>query len=313
MRKQITPKTIRKRKGDKERISLVTAYDYPMARWANASEIDIIFVSDALATVGLGRENTLSVTVDEIIYHTRAVKSGSGQCLVLASMPFMSHSTPEEAVHNATRLIKEGGAHAVEIEGSRETAKTIRAIAKAGIPVIGHVGLTKYIASSTGHYINQGKTTKSAIDIIDDALAFEKAGAFAIVVECVPEKIAGILTDCVDVPTIGFGAGRECDGQALVSQDMLGMFDKFCPKFVKRFADFTSTATGAFSAFKWDVEKGAFPGEEHVVPVEDAVADEVGAHFAEKRNKKNKKDTSPVNSKNKKRKKQKNARILRAV
>lgn len=304
MRKQVTPKAILKRKGDANKISLVTAYDYPMAKWASAAEIDIVFVSDAFATVGLGRENTFSVSVDEVIYHTRAVKAGAGQCLILASMPFMSHSTPKEAVDNATRLIKEGGAHAVEIEGTRDTSKSIKAIVEAGIPVVGHVGLTKYIASKTGQYINQGKTKTTAIDIIEDARAFEKAGAFAVVVECIPQRIAKVMTETVGIPTIGFGAGPDCDGQALVSQDMLGIFDKFCPKFVKKYADFTNTATGAFTAFRWEINNGGFPQDIHNISIDDDVVSEVEAHFSVKKNKK---------KKSKSNKKQKNSQLLKVV
>lgn len=274
VRKRVTTQTIRARKGTAEPVTLVTAYDYPMARWADQAGIDIVMVSDAFASVGLGRENTLSVTVDETIHHTRAVVAGAGASLVVATMPFMSYVRGRDALDNAARLVKEGGARAIEVEGDASAAPTVAALHENGIPVIAHVGLTKIVSSRSGSYRTLGRTPEEAAAIIDDAVAMQKAGAFAVLVECVPDRLADIITKRLDVPTIGIGAGPYCDGQALVSQDMLGMFDKFCPKFVKRYAKLGDMAIEAFAEFRADVVAGRFPAEEHTVHMDkDALSD----------------------------------------
>lgn len=269
MRKQITTETVRLKKGGSDPITLVTAYDYPMARWADEAGIDVVMVSDAFASVGLGRENAFSVTIEETIYHTRAVRAGSGSCLTVATMPFLSYARRSEAVTNAGRLIKEAGAHAVELEGDAGLAKTVSALRDAGIPVLAHVGLTKTVSSLTGGYRTQGRTAEGAIAVVKDAVALADAGAFAVLLECIPDRVAKIITKKLDVPTIGIGAGPFCDGQALVSQDLLGMFDKFCPAFVKRYAALGDTAIEAMQRFRTDVAQQRFPAAEHTRTIDD--------------------------------------------
>ncbi|MDO8298740.1 3-methyl-2-oxobutanoate hydroxymethyltransferase [Lacisediminimonas sp.] len=270
-RKPVTPNAIRSRKNGSAPVTMVSAYDYPFARFADEAGIDIIFVSDALASVGLGRSGTQSVTVDEMVYHTKAVRAGAGNSMVLASLPHLSYTTPREAIANASRLIKEGGACAVEIEGCADLAPTVHALTDAGIAVMAHVGLTKKIAGRTGSYRTQGLDADSALTVIEDALALSEAGPFALLLECVPDRIAAVVTQLVPQPTIGIGAGPWCDGQGLVSQDMLGLFDKFLPRFVQQFAQLGLAATDAFMAFKDHVAQRQFPGTAHTT----AVADEV--------------------------------------
>ena len=270
-RKRVTPDAIRSRKNSGTPITLVSAYDYPFARCADRAGIDIISVSDAFASVGLGRRDTLSVTVDEMIYHTKAVKSGAGDSLVLATLPYLSYSNPRDAIASASRLIKEGGACAVEIEGCADLAPTVHALSDSGIAVVAHVGLTKKIAARTGSYRTQGKDVESALTVIEDSLALADAGAFALILECIPDRIAAVITQLVQEPTIGIGAGPYCDGQGLVTQDMFGLFDKFTPKFVQQFAQLGTSAIDGFRSFKGSVEQKQFPGPSHTVAVGDEV------------------------------------------
>lgn len=268
-RRKVTPASIRSRKSGGAPITLVTAYDYPFASYAEQAGIDIVFVSDAFASVGMGCDNTLSVTVDEVVYHTRAVRRAVSSSLVLASLPFLSYTTPTDAVQNAGRLIRDGGADAVEIEGNADLVPVVRALTKAGIAVVAHVGLTKVLAARTGSYRSQAQDAESAIAIIHDALALSDAGAFALVVECIPDRIAAAITELVPIPTIGIGAGGYCDGQGLVTQDMLGLFEKFTPKFVQKFAALGETARDGFRLFKENVESAAFPGSAHTLAIGD--------------------------------------------
>jgi 3-methyl-2-oxobutanoate hydroxymethyltransferase len=268
-RRKITPASFRSRKCGGAPITLVTAYDYPFASYAEQAGIDIVFVSDAFASVGMGCDNTLSVTVDEVVYHTRAVRRAVSSSLVLASLPFLSYTTPADAVQNAGRLIRDGGADAVEIEGNADLVPVVRALTKAGIAVVAHVGLTKVLAARTGSYRSQAQDAESAIAIIHDALALSDAGAFALVVECIPDRIAAAITELVPIPTIGIGAGGYCDGQGLVTQDMLGLFEKFTPKFVQKFAALGETARDGFRLFKENVESAAFPGSAHTLAIGD--------------------------------------------
>jgi 3-methyl-2-oxobutanoate hydroxymethyltransferase len=268
-RRKVTPASIRSRKSGGAPITLVTAYDYPFASYAEQAGIDIVFVSDAFASVGMGCDNTLSVTVDEVVYHTRAVRRAVSSSLVLASLPFLSYTTPADAVQNAGRLIRDGGADAVEIEGNADLVPVVRALTKAGIAVVAHVGLTKVLAARTGSYRSQAQDAESAIAIIHDALALSDAGAFALVVECIPDRIAAAITELVPIPTIGIGAGGYCDGQGLVTQDMLGLFEKFTPKFVQKFAALGETARDGFRLFKENVESAAFPGSAHTLAIGD--------------------------------------------
>ncbi len=268
-RRKVTPASIRSRKGGGAPITLVTAYDYPFAAYAEQAGIDIVFVSDAFASVGMGCDNTLSVTVDEVVYHTRAVRRAVSSSLILASLPFLSYTTPADAVQNAGRLIREGGADAVEIEGSADLIPIVSALTKAGIAVVAHVGLTKVIAARTGSYRSQAQDAQSAIAIIHDAFALSEAGAFALVLECIPDRIAAAITELVPIPTIGIGAGGCCDGQGLVTQDMLGLFEKFTPKFVQKFAALGEAARNGFRLFKESVESTAFPGPAHTLTIGD--------------------------------------------
>ncbi len=274
-RKQVTPNSIRARKNTNSSITLVSAYDYPFAKFAENAGVDIVFVSDAFASVGLGRSDTLSVTVDEVVYHSKAVCAGGDKSLVLAAMPHLTYTSPREAISNASRIIKEGGAAAVEVEGCLDLAPTVKALVDSGIAVVAHVGLTKKIAARTGSYRTQGQDANSALGIIEDAMALADAGAFALILECIPDRLAAVITELVDIPTIGFGAGPYCDGQALITQDLLGLFDKFVPKFVHQYAQLGNQATQAFIEFKESVNQREFPGPNHVVGIDDLVLNEM--------------------------------------
>jgi 3-methyl-2-oxobutanoate hydroxymethyltransferase len=269
-RKKVTPQEIRSRKCGGEKITLVTAYDYPFSKWADESGIDFIFVSDALSTVGLGRDNVYTVSIEEMVYHTKAVKRGINDSLLLVAMPFLSYSSKESALASAKVLIKEGGAAALEIEGGKETSVIIKALVNEGIPVVGHVGLTKKTAFSAGEYRIQGKNAEDIERIINDAIAVAAAGAFAIILECIPDRVAGIISEAIDIPTISFGAGPHCDGQALVTQDMLGMFDEFCPKFVRRYAEVGSLVRESFTLYREEVTGLAFPAQKHSINISDS-------------------------------------------
>lgn len=279
-RRKVTPNVLQGRKNSGVPITMVTAYDYPFALYAEQAGIDIVFVSDAFASVGLGRDNTLSVTVEEVVYHTRAVRRAVNSSLLLASLPFLSYTTPTEAIQNAARLVREGGAEAVEVEGDASLASVVRALTQAGIAVVAHVGLTKVLASRTGSYRSQGQEPDSALEIIADALALVDAGAFALVLECIPDRIAAAITQLVSVPTIGIGAGALCDGQGLVTQDMLGLFEKFTPKFVHRFAALGEQARDGFISFKQSVEAAAFPGSAHTVTIGDDTLNAIVARLS---------------------------------
>lgn len=276
-RRKVSPAALLARKGAGSPITLVTAYDFPFAQYAEEAGIDIVFVSDAFASVGMGQNNTLSVTLDEVIYHTRAVRRAVSSSLLLASMPFLSYTTSAEAIQNAGRVVREGGAEAVEVEGGAEVASVVHALTQSGIAVVAHVGLTKVLAARTGSYRSPAQDPDSAIRIIDDALALTRAGACALVLECIPDRIAAAITQLVSVPTIGIGAGPHCDGQGLVTQDMLGLFDKFTPKFVQKFAALGQEARSGFLAFRQSVETAAFPGSAHTLAIGD---DTLGAIVA---------------------------------
>ncbi len=268
-RRKVTPTSLQARKNSGAPITLVTAYDFPFAQYAEDSGIDIVFVSDAFVSVGMGQANTLSVTVDEVVYHTRGVRRALNSSLLLASLPFLSYTTPAEAILSAGRLVREGGAEAVEVEGGADLAPIVHALTQAGVAVVAHVGLTKVLAARTGSYRSQAQDPDSAVCIIQDALALTRAGAFALVLECIPDRIAAAITQLVTVPTIGIGAGPHCDGQGLVTQDMLGLFDKFTPKFVQKFAALGQEARSGFLAFRQSVETAAFPGSAHTLAIGD--------------------------------------------
>ena len=254
--------TFQKKKDRGERISVLTAYDYPTARLLDAAGVDAILVGDSLAMVVLGHETTLSVTMEEMLHHARAVARGAKRALLVGDMPFLSYQAEDaEAVRNAGRFLQ-AGMHAVKIEGGREYADTVYAIGRAGIPVMGHVGLMPQSVRRLGGYRAQGRTAESARALLDDALALEAAGCFAIVLESVPEKVASAITERLRVPTIGIGAGPGTDGQVLVTHDMLGLYEP-APRFVRRYAELGDEIRRAVAAYRDDVETGGFPTSEH--------------------------------------------------
>lgn len=247
-----------------EKITVLTAYDYPFSRLIADAGIDMILVGDSVGSVFSGHDNTLPVTMDEMIYHTRAVVRGADKTLVVSDMPFMSYQTDlRDARYNAGRLIKEGGAQAVKLEGGEPMAETIRSIVAIDIPVVAHVGLTPQSVHRMGGFRVQGREDEQARRILADARAVEEAGAFAIVLEGIPSDLAREITASVSIPTIGIGAGVDCDGQVLVIHDILGLCDKYSPKFVKRFADISSTVSAGIGDYIREVKAGEFPTEEH--------------------------------------------------
>ena len=263
-RKKVTPVDVQAMKKQGKRITMLTAYDYPMALLEDRAGIDIILVGDSLAMTVLGYENTLPVTMDEMIHHTKAVARGAKYPLILGDMPFMSYNTSErEAVFNAGRFMKEAGADAVKLEGGASVKEIVRAIVKGGIPVMGHIGLTPQTISMLGGFKVQGKDAQAAQKIIDDALSLEEAGAFSVLLEAVPAPIAKKVTERLTVPTIGIGAGVHCDGQVLVVHDMLGLFDRFTPKFAKKYVNLSEVILKALESYRDEVQKGEFPTDQH--------------------------------------------------
>lgn len=271
-----TAATFAAAKAKGEKLSMLTAYDYSTAKLEDESGINGILVGDSLGNVVLGYEDTVSVTMEDMIHHGAAVARGAENALVVVDMPFMSYEvTVEEAVRNAGRLMKEGRAGAVKLEGGVRVAEQIRAIVKAGIPVMGHIGLTPQSINVFGGFKVQGKSEEAARALLADAKAVEEAGAFAVVIEAVPAALAQMITDSVSIPTIGIGAGAGCDGQILVYQDMLGMFSDFTPKFVKRYANVGEVMCEAFANYAAEVASGAFPTEEHTYKIKDDVLEKL--------------------------------------
>lgn len=264
MGRKMTVPEVRSMKERGEKIVCLTAYDYCFARILDQSGVDLLLVGDSLGSVVQGHDSTLPVTVDDIIYHTRAVIRGRKRALVVSDMPFMTFQLGvDEAKRNAGRLIQEGGAESVKLEGGVTQAATIEALVKMGVPVMGHVGLTPQSVHQFGGYRIQGRGEADARNILDDALAVEQSGAFAVVLEGIPVQLAREITRRVSIPTIGIGAGMHCDGQILVVHDMLGLFDDFMPKFVKRYANLKDTIGGAVQSYMEEVRTEAFPAEEH--------------------------------------------------
>ncbi len=262
--------TFQKMKDEGTKISMLTAYDYSTAKLVDEAEVNSILVGDSLGMVMLGYEDTLSVTMEDMIHHTAAVSRGAKNALVIADMPFMSYEPSVElAVQNAGRLMKEGRANAVKLEGGVRVAAQIKAITTAGIPVCAHIGLTPQSVNAFGGFKVQGKTEQGAQQMIDDALAIQEAGAFAVVLECVPAKLAALISEKLTIPTIGIGAGAGCDGQVLVYQDMLALFSDFKPKFVKHFGNIGPQMTAAFKAYDEEVKAGTFPAEEHTFKIDE--------------------------------------------
>lgn len=276
MRKKITVTSFQNAKDKGEKITMLTAYDYSMAKMVDEAGVDSILVGDSLGMVFQGHDSTLPVTVDDIIYHTKAVMRGAKSALVVADMPFLSyHVSVEDAVRNAGRLVKEGGAEAVKLEGGAAFADVVKAIVKAQIPVMGHLGLTPQSVNAFGGYKVQGRDEEAARQLIEDAKAIEAAGAFSIVLECIPDRLAKLVTEAISIPTIGIGAGSDCDGQVLVVNDMLGMFTDFVPKFVKQYVQLSGDIKGAIEGYVSEVKKGAFPEAKHNFTIDTEVLDKL--------------------------------------
>lgn len=252
------------KKNNREKITILTAYDYPFARIVDEAGLDAILVGDSLSMVVQGLDNTLSVTMDEMVYHTKMVARASKRAMVIGDMPFMSYQpSVEEAVRNAGRFLKEGGAQAVKVEGGSEVAEKVSAMVRADIPVMSHIGLTPQAIYRMGGYRVQGRTEEAQQRLIEDAQILQEAGSFSIVLEAIPVELAKRITQSLTIPTIGIGAGPYCDGQILVLHDLLGLFERFVPKFVKRYASLKEEALEAIKRFKEEVESGEFPAEEH--------------------------------------------------
>ncbi len=261
--KKVTTKTLLEMKKNGEKITMLTAYDYTSALIVDSAGVDIILVGDSLGMVMLGYDSTIPVTMEEMIHHTKAVVRARKRAMVIFDMPFLSYQTGKrDAILNAGRALKETGCDAVKIEGGVEQEETIRALVNAGIPVCGHIGLQPQSVNVYGGYVLRGKGEERE-KLIEDAKAVERAGAFAVVLEKVPSDLAKEITEMLSIPTIGIGAGKECDGQVLVFHDMIGMFDKFKPKFVKRYAEVGKEIKNAVETYVSEVKSGVFPGEEH--------------------------------------------------
>ncbi len=271
-----TTTSIMQMKNSGHKISMLTAYDYTTARLLDEAGVNTILVGDSLGNVILGYEDTISVTVEDMIHHSAAVARGAKNALVVTDLPFMSYQTSVyDAVVNAGRLMKEGRAGAVKLEGGKEVCPQIKAIVSAGIPVVAHLGLTPQSINTFGGFKVQGKTEAAAKKLIEDAKAVEEAGAFLLVLECVPAKLAKLVTDSINIPTIGIGAGAGCDGQVLVIYDMLGMFSDFKPKFVKHFANAGDMIREAVKTYIAEIDDGTFPAEEHCYKIDDEVIDKL--------------------------------------
>ncbi len=263
-RPKVTRDTLRDMRGRGERIVMVTAYDYPFAKLAAAAGVDILLVGDTLGMVVLGFDSTLPVTMEHMIHHTQAVARAKPSGMVLGDMPFMSYqASTEDAVRNAGRLVQEGGAEAVKLEGGEAVRPRIEAIARAGIPVMGHLGLTPQAVHQLGGYRVQGRDARAVERLMRDAQILQDAGCFALVLEAIPVSVAQQITAALEIPTIGIGAGPHCDGQVLVLHDLLGLYEKFVPKFVQRYADLAGSTRAALEAFAHDVRTGRFPDEQH--------------------------------------------------
>lgn len=269
--KKITTETIKKKKNN-EKITMLTAYDYPTAEILDKAGIDILLVGDSLGMVVLGYEDTTKVTMADMLHHTKAVSRGVKHSMIVADLPFLSyHLGITEAVKNAGRLVQEGNAHAVKLEGGMAVLDQIRSIVNAGIPVMGHIGLTPQSVNQLGGYYIQGKTEEDAKRLIKEAKEIEKAGAFALVLECVPTELAKTITDTINIPTIGIGAGSDCDGQVLVTHDVLGFYSRMVPKFVKQYTNINESISSAAKLYIDDVKQTTFPSDKHVFHLSDDV------------------------------------------
>lgn len=269
-RKKVTIQDLLMKKQRGEKIVRVVCYDYPMALLADRAGVDSILVGDSVGMVLLGMHSTVPVTMEEMIHHCKAVTRAAKYALVLGDLPFLSYQTRiSDAIYNAGRLMKEGDVDAVKLEGGLEFASTVKAIVDVGIPVAGHIGLTPQTVSKLGGFKVQGKDASTAQKLIDDAFALEEAGAFIITLECVPDRLAKIICEKLAIPVIGIGAGPHTDGQSLLLYDMIGLFDRFSPKFAKKYANTAEMILGALERYKKEVREGSFPGPEHSFTIKD--------------------------------------------
>lgn len=273
---KVTLARLQDKKNNGEKITMMTAYDYSAAILVDQAGIDTTLVGDSLGNVMLGYDSTVPVTMDEMIHHCRAVSRGVKNSFIIGDMPFMSYqSSIEKAIENAGRFLKEANCDSVKLEGGSDMAPTVRAIVKAGIPVCGHIGLTPQTATMLGGYKVQGKDAESGRKLLQSAMDLEEAGAFMIVFECIPDTLAARITRELKIPTIGIGAGKDCDGQVLVYHDLLGLYEKFTPKFVKQYLNLAPMIKDALTQYKTDVEKGTFPGPEHIFTMDQEEADKI--------------------------------------
>lgn len=276
MKKRITSADFIELKAKGQRIAMMTAYDYTSALLVDESGMDVILVGDSLGMVILGYENTLQVTMEDMLHHTRAVSRGAGKSMIIADMPFLSyHINSEEAVRNAGRFIQEAGAHAVKLEGGKNVAPQIKAILDAQIPVLGHLGLTPQSVHRFGGFKVQGKEESAARELIEEALLLQDLGVFGIVLECIPAPLAKLVSEKLQIPTIGIGAGAGCDGQVLVFQDVLGLNRSFMPKFVKRYGELGDAMVGALRTYAEEVRNGAFPEARHTFQMDESILEKL--------------------------------------
>ena len=279
---RVTIRDLKELKRRGEKIAMITAYDYTSARIVENSGIPIILVGDSLGQVVLGYDSTVPVTMDEMVHHTKAVVRGTQRAHVVGDMPFLSYQVDTaEAVRNAGRLMKEAGAQSVKLEGGRHMAETVGRIVRSGIPVMGHIGLTPQAVNQLGGYRVQGKSSKAAIEVLEDARALEEAGVYAIVLECIPAPLAGLVTERLSIPTIGIGAGVHCDGQVQVFHDLLGLLADFTPKHARRYAGLAEIINGAVTKYIADVQGQTFPSQEESFPMDQSVLDELAGQPAQ--------------------------------
>ena len=265
------PTVLELKRAKGQRLAMLTAYDFPTARLVAEAGVDLILVGDSLGMVVLGYDSTVPVTMDEMVHHTRAARRGAPQAFLIADLPFLSYGTVEDALANAGRLMKEAGADSVKLEGGTEVVPIVEALARAGVPVLGHVGLTPQTASLLGGYKLQGKDEETARRVLEGAEALEAAGCWGVVLELVPARLARLVTERVSIPTIGIGAGAQCDGQVLVFHDVVGLFSGFTPTFVKRYAEAGESIRAAMKKYAEEVRSGAFPSESHSFDIKDEV------------------------------------------
>ena len=274
-RPKVTIAALQSKKRKNQKITLLTAYDAPFASFLDQAGIDIVLVSDAIGTIANGRPEAVSVTVDEMIYHTRAVRNGVKSALVVTTLPFGSYNGANEAVVNATRIMKEGRADAVHLEGTARSAEIVGSIVESGIPVLGHIGFTKQQMVLSGTIGLPAKDAESSKRMIDDAMAMVQSGAFALIIECLPLSLAEIITRSLEIPVISIGSGVYCDGQGLVTQDMLGLFKELSPRFLKVYADLQQVTVSAVTQFRNEVENDQFPTEQHSYRLDDRELDKL--------------------------------------